>query len=181
LIQNLNYKELSTLYLDEVMKKINYQDYASVSILIHEEKEIIFIKRSEDLPTHKGHIAFPGGKREAVDKNIVDTALREAGEELLIDTKSITPVGLLSSIDTIEYKFEVFPVVCLIENKPISFNKSEVQNIYYVSIKELENKKNWNFRGLYETDWVFDIDGEILWGATAKMIRNLLSFPNVDS
>ena len=45
LIQNLNYKELSTPYLDEVMKKINYQDYASVSILIHEEKEIIFIKR----------------------------------------------------------------------------------------------------------------------------------------
>ena len=163
------------------MKKINYQDYASVSILIHEEKEIIFIKRSEDLPTHKGHIAFPGGKREAVDKNIVDTALREASEELLIDTKSIIPVGLLSSIDTIEYKFEVFPVVCLIENKPISFNKSEVQNIYYVSIEELENQKNWNFRGLYETDWVFDIDGEILWGATAKMIRNLLSFPNVDS
>ena len=157
------------------MKTINDQDYASVSMLIYEEKEIIFIKRSEDLPTHKGHIAFPGGKREAGDNNIVDTALREASEELLIDSKSITPVGLLSSIDTVEYKFEVFPIVCLIENRPSSFNKAEVQNIYYVSIKELENKKNWKFRGLYETDWVFDIDGEILWGATAKMVRNLLS------
>ena len=157
------------------MKTINDQDYASVSMLIYEEKEIIFIKRSEDLPTHKGHIAFPGGKREAGDKNIVDTALREASEELLIDSKSITPFGLLSSIDTVEYKFEVFPIVCLIENRPSSFNKAEVQNIYYVSIKELENKKNWKFRGLYETDWVFDIDGEILWGATAKMVRNLLS------
>jgi len=175
LIQNLNYQELSKPHLDGVMKTINDQDYASVSMLIYEEKEIIFIKRSEDLPTHKGHIAFPGGKREAGDKNIVDTALREASEELLIDSKSITPVGLLSSIDTVEYKFEVFPIVCLIENRPSSFNKAEVQNIYYVSIKELENKKNWKFRGLYETDWVFDIDGEILWGATAKMVRNLLS------
>ena len=58
------------------------EDYASVAILIIDDKEILFIKRSENLPTHKGHIAFPGGKKENSDKNIVETALREAEEEL---------------------------------------------------------------------------------------------------
>ena len=169
MIENLSFQKLSKPY-----KRIE-EDYASVSILIFEEKEIIFIKRSEDLPTHKGHIAFPGGKSEADDQSIVHTAIREACEELLIDSNTINPVGILNPIDTVEYKFEVFPVVCLLDSKPNSFNKSEVQDVYYVSIQDLKNKKNWNFRGLYETDWVFDIDGEVLWGATAKMIRSLLN------
>jgi len=169
LIQNFNYKQLSKPF-----KKI-HEDYASVSILIFEEKEIIFIKRSQDLPTHKGHIAFPGGKSEAEDQSIVDTAVREACEELLINSKTITPVGILNPIDTVEYKFEVFPIVCLINSKPNSFNKSEVQDVYYVSIEDLEIKQNWKFRGHYDSDWVFDIDGEVLWGATAKMVRSLLN------
>ena len=154
MIQDLNYQKISKPH------EKNNDDYASVSILIHDEKEIIFIKRSEDLPTHKGHIAFPGGKKEVEDQSIVDTALREACEELLIDLKTITPI---------------YPVVCLISDKPSSFNKSEVQNLYYVPIQELEKEKNWVFRGHYDSDWVFDIDGEVLWGATAKMVRNLLN------
>ena len=89
-------------------------DYASVALLIYEEKELIFIKRSEDMPTHKGHIAFPGGKKEAFDQNIIDTAVREASEELLIDSKSITPIGILDPIDTVEYKFPVYPIFCRI-------------------------------------------------------------------
>ena len=90
MIQDLNYQKISKPH------EKNNDDYASVSILIHDEKEIIFIKRSEDLPTHKGHIAFPGGKKEVEDQSIVDTAVREACEELLIDSKTITPIGILS-------------------------------------------------------------------------------------
>ena len=63
----------------------------------------------------------------------------------------------------------------MISDKPSSFNKSEVQNLYYVPIEELKKEKNWVFRGHYDSDWVFDIDGEVLWGATAKMVRNLLN------
>ena len=144
-------------------------------MLIYQDKELVLIKRSEELPTHKGHIAFPGGKKESGDESIVDTAIREACEELLLERESIIPFGMLEPIDTVEYKFEVYPIVCLISDKPSSFNKSEVQNLYYVPIQELEKEKNWVFRGHYDSDWVFDIDGEVLWGATAKMVRNLLN------
>ena len=70
MINNLEYKDLS-----EPFQKVD-EDYASVAMLIYQEKELIFIKRSEDLPTHKGHIAFPGGKKEASDQSIVHTAIR---------------------------------------------------------------------------------------------------------
>ncbi len=68
----------------------------------------------------------------------------------------------------------VFPIVGRIDKKPESFNDSEVQEVYFVSIDELKNEKKWIYRGLYDTDWIFNIDNEILWGATAKMVRRLL-------
>ena len=60
------------------------EDYASVAILINSKQEILYIKRSDNLPTHKGDIAFPGGKKEESDKDIVATALREVQELSLI-------------------------------------------------------------------------------------------------
>jgi 8-oxo-dGTP pyrophosphatase MutT (NUDIX family) len=165
---NLSYKELKVPYT-------TYSEpYAAVSILIYKEKEILFIKRSNDMPTHKGHIAFPGGKKEKVDVNIVDTAIREATEELLIDENDVEPLGILKPVDTIEFKYHVFPVVCSLKQKPDSFNEAEVQDLYFVSIDELSNQHNWRFRGIYPNDWIFKIRNETLWGATAKMTRELL-------
>ena len=165
---DLNYKELKVPYT-----KYN-EPYAAVSILIYKEKEILFIKRSNDMPTHKGHIAFPGGKKEKIDLNIVDTAIREAAEELLIDENDVEPLGTLKPVDTIEFKYHVFPVVCSLKRKPDSFNEAEVQDLYFVSINELSNQQNWRFRGIYPNDWIFKIHNETLWGATAKMTRELL-------
>ncbi len=155
--------------------KVTKSNYASVAVLFIDEKEILFIKRSENMPTHKGHIAFPGGKKEEQDLNIINTAVREATEELLIPDSFITPFGYIDSVDTVEYKFEVFPILCLLESKPQKFNKNEVQKVLYASIDNLKDKNNWIYRGLYPSDWIFEIDKEILWGATAKMIRNILN------
>ena len=150
------------------------EDYASVAILIVDDKEILFIKRSENLPTHKGHIAFPGGKKENSDKNIVETALREAEEELFIEQSSIKPLGSLNHVDTVEYDFKVFPIICETSDKPDRFNENEVQDIYFLKIEDLENSDNWIYRGNYENDWIFNFQDQILWGATAYMTRVLL-------
>ncbi|MDA9645883.1 CoA pyrophosphatase [Candidatus Actinomarina] len=164
---NLSYEKLKIPY-----SSYN-QPYAAVSILIHKEREILFIKRSNDMPTHKGHIAFPGGKKELNDSSIVDTAVREASEELLITKNNVEPFGILEPVDTIEFKFNVFPVLCNLKKKPESFNKKEVQDIFFVPIDDLSNQQNWRFRGIYPNDWIFKIDNETLWGATAKMTRDL--------
>ena len=59
------------------------------------------------MPTHKGQIAFPGGKREEEDIDIVSTAVRESTEELLLPVSAIRPFGYLNSIDTVEYKIKL--------------------------------------------------------------------------
>ena len=152
-------------------------EYAAVAILIYKNKEILFIKRSENMPTHKGHIAFPGGKKEDSDKGIHSTAKREAHEELLIPKKTVNSIctvkGSLDPIDTVEYKFNVYPVVFSLNEKQLNFNKDEVQKIFYEPIEKLLDKNNWSLRGAYDDDWIYMLDNEILWGATAKMVRNL--------
>lgn len=165
----LNYYELDTPYV------AISEDYAAVSILIFEKEEILYIKRSNEMPTHKGQIAFPGGKKEDDDKNIVRTAVREATEELLLPESVIKPFGSLDSIDTVEYKYDVHPIICQMLEKPKSFNKREVQEIFFVEIKKLTNTNNWSYRGIYPDDWTFMIGKEILWGATAKITRRLLN------
>ncbi len=155
-------------------------NYAAVAALFIEDNEILFIKRSENMPTHKGHIAFPGGKKEDSDNSIVSTAVREVTEELLISDSLINPFGYIDSVDTIEYKFEVFPILCHLESKPKKFNKDEVQKVLYVTIDSLRKKENWYYRGLYSNDWIYEFENEILWGATAKMIRSILVL-NLDS
>ena len=175
LLENkINYKKIDEYILS------SKKNYAAVAALFVENNEILFIKRSEDMPTHKGHIAFPGGNREDADKSIVSTAVREATEELLISEKIITPFGYIDSVDTVEYKFEVFPILCHLESRPTKFNKDEVQKVFYVSIDSLRKKENWHYRGLYSNDWIYEFENEILWGATAKMIRSILVL-NLDS
>ena len=61
MIENLKYKNLRIPSV-----KLS-KEYASVAMLIYQDKELVLIKRSEELPTHKGHIAFPGGKKESGD------------------------------------------------------------------------------------------------------------------
>lgn len=151
------------------------EDYASVAILINSKREILYIKRSDNLPTHKGDIAFPGGKKEESDKDIVATALREVQEELFLNPSTIRPFGELDPVDTVEYKFKVFPIVCESTDKPTKFNKDEVQDFYLLNISDLEIPNNWEFRGNYDNDWIFKFDDQILWGATAHMTRNLLN------
>ena len=65
--------------------------------------------------------------------------------------------------------------ICQLFEKPKNFNISEVQEIYFVEIKKLSNPNNWSYRGSYSDDWIFMIGKEILWGATAKITRRLLT------
>ena len=67
----------------------------------------------------------------------------------------------------------MFPILCFLKRKPEKFNKDEVQKVLYAKIDNLMNETNWHYRGFYSNDWIFEIDNEILWGATAKMVRKI--------
>ncbi|MDH3190964.1 MAG: CoA pyrophosphatase, partial [Acidimicrobiia bacterium] len=66
------------------------------------EIRVLLTKRPDTMPTHAGHISFPGGRPEESDRNPVDTAIREANEEVGITRSQVSVLGFLEPIDTVE-------------------------------------------------------------------------------
>ncbi len=88
---------------------------AAVLIALYESPDgltrLVLTKRPDTMPTHAGHIAFPGGRPDPADKGPLETALREAHEEVGISPEKVDVVGYLPPIHTVEYRLMVVPVV----------------------------------------------------------------------
>ena len=136
---------------------------------------VILIRRPIHMPTHGGDVAFPGGKPHT-GEGPLDTALREAQEEVGIDPAGVEILGYLPAIHTVTYPRMVVPVVGRLAAVPeLVPDPNEVDRILTPSLRSLEDEscwrtEQWNGRSIY----FFDIDGDVLWGATARMVRCLL-------
>lgn len=135
----------------------------------------ILIRRPDHMPTHGGDLAFPGGKPQP-NESPLDTALREAREEVGIDPAHVEILGYLPPIHTVTYPRMVVPVVGRLPGIPeLTPDPTEVDRILTPSLASLRDQarwrvEDWNGRSVY----FFDIDGDVLWGATARMVRSLL-------
>ncbi|MBI2944510.1 MAG: CoA pyrophosphatase [Candidatus Wallbacteria bacterium] len=98
---------------------------------------LLFTRRSETVPTHRGQVAFPGGGREPGEAATL-AALREAFEEIRLEASSVEVVGEMDDRPSIS-GFVVTPVVGLVENPPARFvpQESEVEEIFEVPLARL--------------------------------------------
>lgn len=155
---------------------------AAVLVPIYEdagESRLIMIKRPMTMPTHAGHIAFPGGRPDPGDAGPVETALREAQEEVGIDPATVHLLGFLPLVDTVQYRRPVVPVVGRLDGIPVLRpSEREVDRVFRTSVEALSDESSWRcetWRG--HAVWFFDLEGDVLWGATAWMVRELLGLP----
>jgi 8-oxo-dGTP pyrophosphatase MutT (NUDIX family) len=138
---------------------------------------IPFIKRPSYPGVHGGQIAFPGGKWEPEDKDLRITAIREAEEEIGIDGNKVQILGKLSDVYIPPSNFMVSPYIGFVEEKP-SFNPDpkEVERIIncpFSMILDKNIRKKTNVKassGLNLEAPYFDIEREVVWGATAMML-----------
>ena len=137
---------------------------------------LILTKRPMTMPTHAGHLAFPGGRPDDGDGGPVGTALREAEEEVGLDPATVEVVGFLPAIHTVEYSLMVVPVVGWIEGVPkLVPSPREVDKVLQPPVEVLMDEEGWRFETWRDHKiWFFDIEGEVLWGATAHMVRQLV-------
>ncbi|MGZ8754661.1 MAG: NUDIX hydrolase [Acidimicrobiia bacterium] len=137
---------------------------------------LILTKRPMTMPTHAGHLAFPGGRPDDGDGGPVGTALREAEEEVGLKPETVEVAGFLPAIHTIQYALMVVPVVGWIEGIPqLKPSPREVDKVLEPPVVIFADQRRWRFemwRG--HKVWFFDIEGEVLWGATAHMVRQLV-------
>jgi 8-oxo-dGTP pyrophosphatase MutT (NUDIX family) len=144
----------------------------------HGEWHVLFTRRTERVESHKGQVSFPGGACDEGETTPEQTALREAEEEIGIHPADVNVLGRLSRMVTIS-KFRVSPIVGVIPF-PYAFKVAgvEVARVFTIPLTWLANRNNyWEF-SLGDSDKSLiayhPYDGELLWGATARMTVNFL-------
>lgn len=137
---------------------------------------LLLTKRPMTMPTHAGHLAFPGGRPDPGDNGPVETALRETHEEVGIRPEDVEVLGFLPPVDTVSFSLMVVPVVGRLQPEPlIKPDPWEVDRIFTPLVSDLADPTGWRheiWQG--RTVWFYDIEGDVLWGATAWMTRRLL-------
>ncbi len=136
---------------------------------------LILTKRPMHMPTHAGDLAFPGGKPEP-GEDPVQTALREAHEEVGIEPNAVEVLGYLPDIHTVSYRRMVVPVVGRLLARPqLRPDPGEVDKVLLPDVDRFREPDAWRIE-YWDGRPVhfFDVDGEVLWGATARMVRQLV-------
>ncbi len=140
--------------------------------------DVLLTQRSDNLRVHAGQISFPGGSRDPGDRDAVDTALREAEEEIGLQRRHVEVIGMLDDYPT-GTGFRVTPVVGLVaasaEISPDGIETTAVLRVPLVHLLEPDHYQQGSFvrEGIelpfLEVVW----NGHRIWGATAGMLRNL--------
>lgn len=146
--------------------------------LINGELHAVLTRRRADLRRHAGEISFPGGREDASDSDLIHTALREAQEEIGLDPEAVTVAGALLPIPTIATSYAIYPFVGLIEPghdwRP---SATEVERVLEMSLTDLRvgyGRRRLLRRGVpFRTD-TFVVSDELVWGATARILSDLL-------
>ena len=137
----------------------------------------VFTRRRHDLRRHAGEISFPGGRRDEGEE-LLDTALREAHEEVGLPPDAVRVVGALPPTPTFVTNYAIYPFVGVIEpGFAWVLQHSEVAAVLELRLDDLRagyGERRLVRRGIpFRTD-VFVVDDSLIWGATARILTDLL-------
>jgi 8-oxo-dGTP pyrophosphatase MutT (NUDIX family) len=155
---------------------------SAVLVLLHDGPdgpEALFTRRSMELRNHRGEVSFPGGRMDP-GETAVETALREAFEEVALDRALVTVHGELDHMSTVVSNSYIVPVVASVAERPeLRPHAAEVDRILWVSLAELAHaetfrEERWGTPPLDRPIFFFELADETIWGATARMVHQLL-------
>jgi 8-oxo-dGTP pyrophosphatase MutT (NUDIX family) len=143
--------------------------------------EVLLTRRSMQMRNHRGEISFPGGRLDPGETPI-ETALREAHEEVGLDPAVPTIVGELAHLNTIVSRSYIVPVVSVLDHRPeVAPLTGEVDRVMWTPVAELTRPgtyrmERWGRPPLDRPLHFFELDDETVWGATAHMLVDLLMY-----
>jgi 8-oxo-dGTP pyrophosphatase MutT (NUDIX family) len=147
------------------------------------ELHVVLTRRTWDLRSHQGEVSFPGGRQDD-GEDLWSTALREAREEIALDTAAVERIGELDHLATVTSRSFIVPYVgALPEGRPETVaNPAEVSAVLHVPVAELLDpaiyrEERWTFPWAEDRPiFFFELVGDTVWGATGAMLRQLLGF-----
>lgn len=148
--------------------------------------EVLLTRRSMSLRNHRGEISFPGGRMDP-GETPVETALREAYEEVGLDPSQPRIVGELAHLSTVVSRSYIVPIVSVLPERPpdLAPRTGEVDRVLWTPIDELTREgtyhlERWGRPPLERPLHFFHLDDETVWGATAHMLVELLTATTPD-
>ena len=142
------------------------------------EPHVVLTRRRADLRRHAGEISFPGGRQDAEDATLIDTALREAEEEIGLPREDVHVLGELPSTSTFATNYLIHPFVGRIAAsrswRPSPREVDAVLELPAAALREGMTRTRLQRRGLaFETD-AYIVGEHVIWGATARIVAHLL-------
>lgn len=176
---------LKQLLSSRQKRRLNHKGLTEAAVLVpifykQEEYHILFTLRSNSLAHHSGQVSFPGGTYSESDSNLLDTALRESWEEIRLNPEDVDVVGELDDTQTTTSGFIITPYVAFIPH-PHKFtpNPHEIIEIFDIPVSALLNEANFRqenqiMDGKAFNEYFYEYNGRVIWGATARILKQLL-------
>jgi 8-oxo-dGTP pyrophosphatase MutT (NUDIX family) len=178
-------KERLRRFLEKRKRKVNDRiDLKPAAVLVplfekNEKPHILLTKRTDTVEHHKGQISFPGGAFNYEDLDCMTTALRETEEEIGLEMDTVDVLGELDHIVTVT-DFRVCPYVGIIPYPyPFKLSSFEVERLIELPLDYVQHEAElveapFLFHGQTFINLHVKYNGDIIWGATAKILRNFL-------
>ena len=166
-------------------RALDRSDLVSAAVLLaitdRSGPHILFTKKSASVPHHKGQYSFPGGVVEQRDGSRVETALREAWEEIRLPAEAVEVLGLLDDTETRATPFVITPVVGLVTG-PVELvpDGREIERVLEVPLATLRDPaifhtEVWERNGEHHLVHFYRVsDEDVIWGATARILKQFL-------
>lgn len=164
-----------------------YIEFAVLVALFEEDSEarVLLTRRADHMRRNQGEVAFPGGRVEA-GETPAEAALREAFEEVALDPAAVELIGELTALSTVTRPSGIQPVVGVLAGRPaVRANPDEVSEVFDVSLSDLADpaifrEEIWTLPdGAERPIYFFDVCNPPVWGATARVLKELLNLIEV--
>ncbi|MEQ9736587.1 MAG: CoA pyrophosphatase [Algiphilus sp.] len=171
------------LGLDRLVTRKRLEGFTRAAVMVPilrraQGHQVLFTRRADHLRAHRGQVSFPGGRYEAADQQLVNTALRETEEEIGLSRAHVEVIGCLDDYPTIT-RYLVTPVVAIIDTPPDLYaDDGEVAEIFEIPLAHLLQRDSYQRRffkreGLRVPFFQIEYGGHVVWGATAGMLWNM--------
>lgn len=150
-------------------------------VLREQGLHLLLTRRAGHMHTHAGQVSLPGGRQEPTDASVVETALREAREEIGLHPHHVEVIGLLPEYWT-NSGYRITPVVGLVHNPvALELNPEEVDEVFEVPLAFLmdgmhHQRRTATFPNGSRTFYAMPYEQCFIWGVTATILRNLFHF-----
>jgi 8-oxo-dGTP pyrophosphatase MutT (NUDIX family) len=174
-------REVQPVVSVDLMPPVTPRQSAVLAPLFEEagEARVLLTRRASTLRSHQSEVSFPGGQVDD-GESLTAAALREAWEEVGIDPATVTIIGVLSPLVTFSSAALITPFVGALPGRPsVRVNAAEVARVFDVALADLlapgvYHAERWAMGGAARDLHFFDLPGDIVWGATGRMLWELL-------